>query len=90
MRCNEAYRFICDNLDQSVDSPECRAIRRHLEECPDCRLYLDSLKKTVTLYRLEPGARKVPPGVHDRLMKMINVNVASHARPKKGRTASHK
>ncbi len=91
MRCKDAYLFICDNLDQSVDSPECRAIRRHIEECPDCRSYLDSLKKMVGLYRTEPGTEHVPPAVHQRLMKIIQVNQASHVRGKKTRRpVSHK
>ncbi len=91
MRCKEAYQFICDNLDQSVDSPECRAIRRHIEECPDCQSYLDSLKKTVSLYRTEPAADRVPQAVHLRLMKIIRVKAASPPSAKKSRrTVSHK
>ncbi|HTY01180.1 MAG TPA: zf-HC2 domain-containing protein [Bacteroidota bacterium] len=83
MRCIDAYRFICDNLDQSVDSPECREIRRHIEGCPDCQSYLDSLKKTVVLYRAETSAKSVPPAVHRRLMKIIKVNAASRTPSRK-------
>jgi predicted anti-sigma-YlaC factor YlaD len=74
MQCKDAYKFICDNLDQEVDSPECIEIRRHLEECPDCSSYLDSLKKTITLYRSEPHTAGMPPTVHRRLMKIVRLS----------------
>jgi len=51
------FRYICQNLDQDLDSPKCRAIRKHLTGCADCMTYLDSLKKTIALYKNSP----VPP-----------------------------
>ncbi len=80
MRCKEAYKFICDNLDQSVDSPECIEIRRHIEECPNCSAYLDSLKKTIGLYRMDPRAQKVPVTVHRRLMKIVQLKTEALSR----------
>lgn len=55
--CAQMFRHICDNLDQDLDSPKCRAIRTHLDGCGDCLTYLDSLKKTIDLYKSYP----VPP-----------------------------
>jgi anti-sigma factor RsiW len=52
--CDTTFRHICDNLDEDLDSPRCRQIRQHLEACPDCRAYLDSMKKTVLLFREYP------------------------------------
>jgi len=68
--CKRVYRFICENLDQTMDSPRCRAIRKHLDDCPDCRTYLDSLKKTVVLYTMLPSP-KVPNRVHRKLFRTI-------------------
>lgn len=91
MHCKEAYLFICDNLDQPIDSPECQEIRRHIAECPDCQSYLDSLKKTVTLYQTVPNPQRVPQGVHERLMRMIRANTkpASKLKGAGGRSARH-
>lgn len=69
-KCAQALRFICDNLDADVASPRCIEIRNHLSECPDCSAYLDSMKKTVALYRCYP-AGKVPPTVHRLLTRSI-------------------
>jgi anti-sigma factor RsiW len=69
-KCKDVYRFICDNLDQPVDSPECAAMRKHMEGCEDCRAYLDSLKQTIALYRTVP-VESVPEAVHRRLMNAL-------------------
>ncbi len=69
-KCTQALRYICDNLDAQIDSPKCREIRRHLEECPDCSAYLDSMKKTVDLYRRFSVA-PVPKTVHRVLQESL-------------------
>lgn len=42
---------ICEKVDQDITSPTCKKLREHLEHCPDCAAYYDSLKKTIVLYR---------------------------------------
>jgi predicted anti-sigma-YlaC factor YlaD len=69
-KCAQALRFICDNLDADLASPRCIEIRHHLSECPDCSAYLDSMKKTVALYR-RYTAGKVPPAVRKLLTSSL-------------------
>lgn len=73
MKCSEVYRHICDNLDQRLGTRRCREIRRHLGACPDCRAYLASLKRTVTLYQSVPSPR-LPKAAHDRLIRVLNAH----------------
>lgn len=68
--CKDAYLFICDNLDENLESPRCRQIRRHLDSCPACRSFLQSVKRTVSLFRTEPTPH-VPAATHRVLMKAI-------------------
>ena len=72
MKCKEAYFRICDNLDADPDSAKCRQVLRHLETCPDCAALLDSVKKTVALYRSTPTPR-IPSATHRKLIKTINI-----------------
>ena len=53
-QCKKFLNYICGNLDQNVNSPRCREIKKHLHACPNCAAYLDSLKKTVRFYREYP------------------------------------
>jgi hypothetical protein len=54
LTCKESLARICTEMDEHLDSPKCREIKKHLEACPSCAAYLDSLKKTVRLYRDYP------------------------------------
>lgn len=87
MKCKRVYEYICENLDADMKSAKCRAIKRHLEACPDCDAYLDSLKKTILLYKLEPSPR-VPPSTHKRLFKKIDIAIVKNAHSSRGRTRS--
>ncbi len=51
----KVYKHLCDNLDSKLDSESCRRIKAHLKECKNCTALLDSLKKTVSLYRSYPA-----------------------------------
>lgn len=66
IRCSEVAKHICDNLDSQLDTPRCREIRKHIRECPNCFAYLDSVKKTVHLYRVEE-----PPHLSDRAHRKL-------------------
>jgi RNA polymerase sigma-70 factor (ECF subfamily) len=85
MTCRKTYRYICDNLDERLDSPRCRQIRQHLEQCPNCRAYLDSIKKTVALYKLDT-APDIPASAHRRLMKVIGAEMPHMRRSPAGRS----
>ena len=71
MKCKEVYHEICDSLDQDLNSPRCREIKKHLETCPDCAQFLNSMKKTVMLYRTVPTP-EVTSAVHKRLTSALN------------------
>ncbi len=69
-KCAQTLRYICDNLDAEVNSPKCIEISRHLEDCSDCTAYLDSMKKTISMYRRYP-TEKVPRSIHALLTQII-------------------
>jgi hypothetical protein len=71
MDCPDVYVFICENLGNDLNSPECREIREHLDGCRDCRVELDSLKKMVALYKETP-APGVSPSIRTRIMQLID------------------
>jgi predicted anti-sigma-YlaC factor YlaD len=79
MNCRQAYRFICDHLDERIASPRCRAIRKHIACCPRCREYLESVKTTVRLYQTAPGP-KLPHALHRDLMKSLDTALQPAAR----------
>ena len=73
MKCKHVLLHICENLDADLHSAKCREVRKHITQCPDCAAYLDSVKKTVSLYASAP-IPGVPLGAHGRLLKAINLS----------------
>jgi hypothetical protein len=57
-------------LDEST-SVEIRAqLQKHINECPNCWVVVDTTKKTLSVYKgMEPQA--VPDGVKSRLMAAV-------------------
>ena len=72
IRCKEVTKHVCEHLDEKMNSPRCRQIRRHLQECPDCIAYLDGLKKTIKLYRNISNPR-IPKSAHRKLIAALKL-----------------
>ena len=86
--CKEAYRHICENLDHDINSRQCRQIKRHLEGCPDCRAYLETLRKTVTLYRVAPEP-ELSSSIKKKLLKSIALEFGTQRRAGKRNVRRH-
>ena len=43
------FSQVCDHLGDDINSPMCKEIKEHLENCPDCTMYIDSIKKAVLM-----------------------------------------
>ncbi|MCF8267755.1 MAG: zf-HC2 domain-containing protein [Ignavibacteriales bacterium] len=69
--CSEVVRHICDNLGEQLNSPKCLAIKEHIAECPDCSKYLNSVEKTIDLYRQYNF--EVTDDVHSRLLDKLGL-----------------
>lgn len=51
VHCTDVASYLCENLTEGLNSRRCRALKKHLALCPNCTAYLDSLRKTVYLYK---------------------------------------
>lgn len=63
----------CDYLDNDADKAICAEIERHLAECKDCRVVVDTLRQTIHLYRTLPQPQ-LPEGVRERLYKTLDLS----------------
>lgn len=70
--CAELSSQLPDYLDGEAKETICREIEAHLAECSDCRIVIDTMKKTIALYRAAPR-EEVPGNVHQRLVKLLNL-----------------
>ena len=69
----EMVRLICDYMGEDLDSPACREVQEHFDSCPTCKVYFDTVKKTVTLCRQCDEEEKVPDEVRTRLFNVLHL-----------------
>jgi predicted anti-sigma-YlaC factor YlaD len=70
--CRRMTAVFSDYLDRDLRQRACRKVDEHLKQCPDCKLYLDTLNKSITLYR-GLGDVPVPKDVESRLFATIRL-----------------
>jgi anti-sigma factor RsiW len=49
--CREYLENLCSYVDGEADEALCAEIEKHLADCPDCRIMVDTLRQTVKLCR---------------------------------------
>jgi anti-sigma factor RsiW len=69
-RCREFFNQLSDYIDGELAESLCAELERHLAGCPDCRVVVDTTRKTVSLYR-RFGQAELPVGVSERLWQAI-------------------
>jgi anti-sigma factor RsiW len=74
LHCNEVAKYVCENLDEQLNSRKCRAIKKHLQTCPKCSKELADLKKIITLYRKESDPH-LPQAIHKRLFAALKMEL---------------
>jgi hypothetical protein len=52
----------------------CKSLEKHLADCKDCRVVVDTLKKTIELYKMESDKESIPPQVKERLYAKLNLD----------------
>ena len=60
-RCKEIFALLSQYLDVELPPDACREIEAHIQDCPPCVEFAESLKKTVALCREYQPAEMPPP-----------------------------
>ena len=70
MKCEELLGALNDYLDGETQSALCQALQEHLAGCNPCRVVIDNIRQTITLYRA--GERMpLPAGLHERIRSIM-------------------
>lgn len=70
--CHYLLADLSDYLDGEASAEVCAEIERHLAECENCRVVVNTLEKTITLYRELPQP-EMPDAVRQRLYRRLNL-----------------
>lgn len=64
--CDELLALLNDYVDGGVDPAVCKELEAHLALCNPCRVVVDNVRKTITLYRNDKPC-DLPAEFRDRL-----------------------
>ena len=71
--CRHLLGSLSEYVDGVLEEALCAEIDRHLHECENCRVVVDSLRKTVELYQTTSEPAMVPADVRERLFRRLNL-----------------
>ncbi len=69
--CREILDNLSAYIDEELDVGLCEEIQRHMEGCNPCVAFLNTLKKTVVLYRSSAEQDAMPEEVHIDLHRFL-------------------
>ena len=74
MKCKDLLRMLNDYVDADIDPGVCKEFEKHLAGCNPCKVVVDNVRKTITLYKAE-SVYKLPVEFRKRLHKALREKV---------------
>jgi predicted anti-sigma-YlaC factor YlaD len=72
-RCRALLGQLSLYVDGEAEEALCDEIERHMAECEDCRIVVDTLARTVKLYR-DHGHARLPGDARRRLYTALDIS----------------
>lgn len=70
MKCQELLGALNDYVDGDARSALCRALQEHLADCGACRIVIDNIRQTITLYRVSERM-PLPTELHETIRSVM-------------------
>jgi hypothetical protein len=71
LTCSDFLKELNDFLDENADPCSRAELERHVQECPNCWVLVDTTKRTLQVFKGEEP-QELPSGVHERLMEALD------------------
>ncbi len=72
--CQSLLIFLSDFVDGTLSEGLCQEIEAHAADCEHCRIVVDTLRKTISLYReCANESAELPGEVRSQLFKTLNL-----------------
>ncbi len=72
-QCKQLLSNLSDYLDGDLQPELCITIEEHLLNCENCRIVVNTLKKTIEIYQNAPSS-ELPSDVRERLFFKLQLN----------------
>jgi anti-sigma factor (TIGR02949 family) len=74
LSCEELLGSLSAYIDGDLAPDLCQELEKHLEGCDNCRVVLNTTKRTIELVRLPDEKSDLPDDVRERLFKRLNLD----------------
>jgi predicted anti-sigma-YlaC factor YlaD len=78
--CSQLKDVLPDYLDRTLREQICSEIQSHMEECEDCRIYVETIETTLVLYKHCPE-NDVPEEIRIDLRHYLRTTVEKKGEP---------
>lgn len=72
--CQKLLSSISDFVDGELSPDLCQQIEQHLNECENCRIVINTLRKTIDLYHHQPSNESLPQEIRQRLFHRLHLD----------------
>jgi anti-sigma factor (TIGR02949 family) len=71
--CKDLVLSLSDYVDGTLSEELCHELEKHLQDCENCKVVINTLKKTIDIVREQKGEDKMPADVKQRLFYRLNL-----------------
>lgn len=72
-QCKQILGSISDYIDGELQAELCAVLEEHLDGCEDCRIVVNTLRKTLELYKKAAPQSGLPGEVRERLFLKLQL-----------------
>lgn len=72
-QCKQLLGSLSEYIDGELQSELCAEIEEHLKDCDNCRIVVNTLRKTVELYEQTADPAGLPDAVRERLFLKLEL-----------------
>ena len=69
----DEMKLICQQFGEDIDSEICEEVKKSLDNCPECRIHFDSIKKVVNIYKTHEEDSDISINLSERLIKSLKL-----------------
>ncbi len=80
--CQELLGSLSAYIDGDLSPELCQELEKHLAGCNDCRVVLNTTKRTIDLVQVPLEKPDLPDDVRERLFKRLNLDNYLTPKPK--------
>jgi anti-sigma factor (TIGR02949 family) len=82
VRCDEVLEQLSEFIDEETRAELCEEIRVHLAQCEDCRIEVDTVKKTIMLFQKKGLPIEIPVTIGAKLEAALSREYGGSREPR--------